>query len=314
MFQKKDLFWGLLAILLALSPTSEAQVAAFHKRGPQIVKRRAPVSNANLVGRPSSNIFGPHGILANPFQSAAREPYNKSLIRAVCRRAANQQQNHPTFPGKERVDAVIFDMDGTLLDSLPAWGNACADYLRTRGIELPEEMNQKIKTMSLREGAQYLKEQFNLAEPAEELIQAALGQVRQHYATDILAKPGVLPLLEHLKKQGIRVCVATSSDKEFARLAFERLGLMPYIDFIISCDDVGHGKYSPAIYNEAVMRLGASKTRTLVVEDALYAVETAKKAGFITAGIAESYHPLQHEHQRRHVADYFFVSWEHGVR
>lgn len=214
------------------------------------------------------------------------------------------------FPGKDRIDAVIFDMDGTLLDSLPAWDHAAAKYLQTRGIELPEEIDEHIQHLSLIEGARYIKEQLNLPDSPEDLLENTLAVVRRQYLTDILPKPGAEKLLQTLYAQGIKIGVATASDTALAKAAFERLNLMQYIDFIIACDDVGQGKHAPLIYETALARLGTSKKRTLVVEDALYAVETAKKAGFPTAGVYDPFHPAEQTAQVKNTADYFFVSFE----
>ena len=228
--------------------------------------------------------------------------------------AQTQRYDRTQFPGKDRIDAVIFDMDGTLLDSLPAWDHAAARYLQTRGIKLPEEIDQHIQHLSLTEGARYIKEQLHLPDSPEDLLANTLALVRRHYLTDILPKPGAAEVLQKLHAQGIKVCVATASDTALAQAAFERLHLMQYIDFIIACDEVGQGKHSPLIYETALSRLGTSKSRTLVVEDALYAIITAQKAGFPTAGVGEPYHPEHHEYRVAHTADYFFSSLANSIR
>ncbi|MBR4592659.1 MAG: HAD family phosphatase [Elusimicrobiaceae bacterium] len=235
----------------------------------------------------------------------------KVLVPPLVVRAAVQAQplGKNVFPGKEQIDAVIFDMDGTLLDSLPAWDHACAKYLRTRGIEMPEEMDAHIKKLSLLEGARYIIDNLGLPDSPEELLAATLDSVRMHYLTDILPKPGAVQLLKELKAQGIKISVATSSDKELAQAAFTRLGMMEYIDFIITCDDVGTGKREPAIYEAALYLLGTQKSRTLVVEDALYALKTAKKAGFLTAGVWDASYETFHEQQLQTTGDYFFKSF-----
>lgn len=225
-----------------------------------------------------------------------------------------QHNESAKFPGKDRIDAVIFDMDGTLLESLAAWDHAAARYLQTRGITLPEEIDEHIQHLSLLEGAQYIITQLNLPDTPEDLLENTLALVRRHYLTDILPKPGAAELLQSLKRQGIKICVATASDTALAQAAFERLHLMQYIDFIIACDEVGQGKHSPMIYETALKRLGTSKNRTLVVEDALYAVQTAKAAGFLTAGVYEPFHPADQEDLVKSTADYFFESFEQSMQ
>lgn len=191
------------------------------------------------------------------------------------------------LPGKKEVDAVIFDMDGTLLNTLWAWKNSTSNFLRSRGIEPLENIDAEMAALSLLEGARVLKERYGFKESPEELLEEVLATVRKFYEEDAMPKPGVPGVLQALKKQGIKICVATASAREFAEAAFKRTGLMEYIDFIITCDEVGVGKQNPLVYETALKKLGTDRKRTLVVEDALHALQTAKKAGFPTAGVYE---------------------------
>ena len=100
------------------------------------------------------------------------------------------------------------------------------------------------------------------------------------------------------------MAVATASHADFARKALERLELMNYFEFIITCDEVGVGKTSPLVYEEAIKRLGVEKARTVVVEDAPYALKTARAAGFKTIGVAEEHYRTEFP-QLKKVADLF---------
>ena len=227
---------------------------------------------------------------------------------------AQREALRKRFPGKDKIDAVIFDMDGTLLDSIPAWDHAATKYLQTRGIDLPEEIQNHVKHLSLLEGARYIKEQLNLPDEPEVLLAGTLDIVRGRYLYEVPAKPGAEEVLKTLHAQGIKICVATASDPELAFGAFERLGLLQYIDFVIGCDEVGVGKQSPAVYEAALRRLGTARERTLVVEDALYAVETAKAAGFPTAGVPDPVYSAPLIEILQSTADYFFSSLENSLK
>ena len=327
MFKYKNWLWGsfllLLGIGLPATGWAQGQVVSRGARAfkPFQVKWQIPPTlvKGPLVGGVSVRSFSLPPVTGAVQSVLDRRAWETQFIRQIVQRSpavasANSAVVERTvFPGKDRIDAVIFDMDGTLLDSLPAWDHAAAKYLHTLGVELPKEMEIHIKKISLLEGAHYLKEQLHLTQTPQELLDGTLAYVRQQYLTSIPPKPGVIHLLRVLHAQGIKISVATASDRALAMRAFERLGLAPYIDFVIDCDEVGVGKLSPDIYEEALRRLGTEKARTLVVEDALYALKTAKAAGFPTAGIAEPFHIQLHQEELQREADYFFSSFENSL-
>lgn len=217
------------------------------------------------------------------------------------------------FPGKQEVDAVIFDLDGTLLDSLSAWEHSGTNFLRTQGITPPEGLDEVLVKMSLMDGARLLKGMYDLPQTPEEILRLTLEPIRRRYFENIAAKPGVEETLRYLKKQGVKLCIATASDRELAEAALTRLGLLDTFEFIITCDEVGIGKKSPAVYEEALRRLGTDKARTLVAEDARYALETAQNAGFMTAGVADSHTPAPDARQMRETADFYVENFIDGI-
>lgn len=188
---------------------------------------------------------------------------------------------------------AVFDMDGTLIDSIPWWDRLVPDFLNTFGIRATAELNQEMAAMSMQESGIWLKEKFSLAEPAEEIVQELCTRIGKHYAEDIPLKPGVEEWLSYLKEHGVRMCVATASSAELGRPALVRNGILPYFDFMVDCGMVGVGKTSPAVYELAVEKFGASTSECVVVEDAAFALKTAKNAGFLTIGVYESSEPDQ---------------------
>ena len=226
-----------------------------------------------------------------------------SLPRSFSPLPATQLKSYALL-SKQNADAFIFDLDGTLLHSLDAWKNAASNYLKTRGIDLPPALQVKVEQMSLMDGARVLKERYHFEESPEELVAATIRPVGEHYYKDIPAKVMVPALLSYLHSQGIKMAVATASHADFARGALERLGLLDYFEFIITCDEVGIGKTNPRVYEEALARLGAEKVRTVVVEDAPYALKTAHEAGFKTIGVAEEHYQNEMPQIQR-IADLF---------
>ena len=182
----------------------------------------------------------------------------------------------------------IFDMDGTLVDSMPAWKSLSRDYLEARDRHPTLEQLIRMGPMTMLEGASYLMETFGLEGPPEEIAREMNAIMETHYRTDLPLKPGVEQYLKQLTAKGVRLCVATATAEPLALACLERLGVAEYFDFILSCEAVGKGKTQPDVYLEAARRMGSAPGDTAVFEDALYAAQTAKEAGFYTVGVPEA--------------------------
>lgn len=236
--------------------------------------------------------------ISTVFLGACTFPAGRGPAADVCCRAG------AAFPGKADIDAVIFDVDGTLLDSLSAWEHSGSNFVRSQGIEPDENLDEALAALSLLDGARLIKTRYHLEYTPEEILAETLRPINEHYYKDIQPMPGAAELLARLHAQGIKMAVATAGDKKLAHAALERLGLLPYFEFIITCDEVGVGKTSPAIYEAALKRLGTDKARTLVAEDALHALQTAHAAGFPTAGIEEA-HSASQRADKQAVSTYY---------
>lgn len=181
----------------------------------------------------------------------------------------------------------IFDMDGTLLDSMPAWHNIGKEYLSFLNITPPKNLNEIIAPMSLEESAEYFIERFKINLSVKEIISGVKSLIGDKYKYELKLKPYVKEYLEKLKKDGVIMCVATASPLKLAATALERNGVLEYFTFIASCDEVGVGKNKPDIYYLAASRLNAEPQEIAVYEDADFALITAREAGFYTVGVYE---------------------------
>jgi HAD superfamily hydrolase (TIGR01509 family) len=182
------------------------------------------------------------------------------------------------------IQGAIFDMDGTLLDSMPVWEHASERYLQNKGIKVRERLSDILFSMSMQKGAEYVKENYHLAESVDEIVAGVNNIVYTAYEKEVQPKEGVRELLDTLQVNGIKMAVATSTDRPMVE-ALKRTGLFSYFEQIFTCTEVGKGKVAPDIYYAAADILGTEPKNTLVFEDALYAIGTAKKAGFVTVGV-----------------------------
>jgi len=183
------------------------------------------------------------------------------------------------------IKGAIFDLDGTILDSMFIWDTIGEDYLRSLGREPKENLKETFKTFRLEQAAEYYRENYGVTLSVKEIVDGINKMVEKYYANIVPLKPYIKPFLDNLKTKGIKMCVATVTDKHLAEAALKRLGIINYFSKIFTCADVGHSKEQPHIYREAQKHLGTSKSETIVFEDALYALITAKSDGFVTAGV-----------------------------
>jgi len=183
------------------------------------------------------------------------------------------------------IKGVIFDIDGVLLDSMGIWDDLGARYLRSLG-KIPEEgLNKILFSMSMEQGAEYLNEHYGLNKSVKETVDGIGRMLEDYYFYEVLLKPGAKEVLEFLKSKNIKMAAATSSPRTHIEKALSRNGLLGYIDKIYTTGEVGVSKHSPDIYNLAADFLKTKSEETLVFEDSLYALKTAKEAGYVTVGV-----------------------------
>ncbi len=181
---------------------------------------------------------------------------------------------------------VIFDMDGTLIDSMPYWKRLSSDYLESKGFgTITPELFKRIIPLTMREAASLFIQELGVPGTPESAAQEMYEMIEIRYKNDILLKSGVKEYLTKLRKDGVRMCVASATPEPLVRLCLERLGVLDCFEFLLSCVTVGAGKKQPDIYLEAARRFGSVPEETAVFEDAFYAAQTAANAGFYVVGI-----------------------------
>ena len=205
---------------------------------------------------------------------------------------------------------AIFDMDGTLIDSMGFWKNLATEYLTSKGIaEIPGEILERIKPMTMSESAGLFQTVFGLTGDVEAEMNAMM---EGHYRHDIPLKSGVKAYLQRLHSRGVRMCVASATAEHLMESCLTRLGVRSYFDFLLSCETVGEGKRSPLVYHVSAGRLGAAPAETAVYEDALYAVRTAKEAGFHVIGVYDDSAAGNWKTIEK-LADEIILNWEEAL-
>ena len=185
------------------------------------------------------------------------------------------------------IRGVIFDVDGVLLDSMEIWTDLGARYLISIG-KVPEEgLAETLFSMSMEQGAEYLKENYDIDRSAEDIVTGLRNMLRDFYYYEVQAKPGADQLLRAISEAGISITAATSSPREHIERALERNGLLGYISRMFTNSEVGKSKHFPDIYNAAAADMHTAPEETMVFEDSLYALKTAAAAGYHTIGVAD---------------------------
>ena len=188
------------------------------------------------------------------------------------------------------IKGVIFDIDGTLLDSMPLWNNLGERYLRKLGFseEEIEGLSQRISTMPFAEGIRYIKKAYTLNLAEEKIREQLQEMIAGAYCDEIALKAGVKEYLQFLKERGIPCILATAGDAFLATAALKRLKVWEEFQGLLLCEEFNTSKREAKIYFLAMERLSLSRPEeVLVCEDVLHAVKSAKQAGFQVCGILD---------------------------
>ena len=198
-----------------------------------------------------------------------------------------------------RIRGAIFDVDGTLLDSMFIWDTIGEAYLRSIGYQPKENLNETFKNMSLHQAARYYQTEYGVTLSIDQIMDGVNAMLERYYRFEVPLKPGVAELLERLRQDGVKLCIATATDRHLVEAALDRCGVLSCFGEIFTCNEVGHGKDEPDIFEVALRFLGTRREETLVFDDALYAVRTAKEAGFPVAAVYDSHERSQAEVRAR---------------
>jgi HAD superfamily hydrolase (TIGR01509 family) len=205
------------------------------------------------------------------------------------------------------IDAVIFDLDGTLFDSMWMWESIDRDYLRKFGIDLPSDLQKNIEGMSFSETATYFKNYFELPDSLEQIKSDWNRMAWDKYEHEVPVKEGVIDFLIYLKKNQIPAGIATSNSRELVDLIIEKHQLQEYFSSIRTSCEVEKGKPSPDIYLLVAKDLGVEPARCLVFEDVLQGIMAGKNANMKVCAVYDKFSE-KFQKEKMELSDYYVNS------
>lgn len=206
------------------------------------------------------------------------------------------------------IEAVIFDLDGTLVDSMWMWREIDVEYLSQFDIEVPSDLQQAVEGMSFSETAQYFKERFNLPDPVEVIKMEWNNMAWDKYGNEVPLKKGVIEFLEELRSRGIKTGIATSNSKELVEHVLKSLNITEYFDSVRTSCEAKKGKPAPDIYLLVANDLQVDPKDCLVFEDLALGIMAGKGAGMRVCTVFDPYSEDDRD-RKRELADYYIDTY-----
>ena len=209
----------------------------------------------------------------------------------------------------DNYEAVLFDLDGTLIDSMWMWPAIDVEYLAKFGLEVPEDLGRSIDGMGFTETAIYFKERFKIPDSIENIKETWHHMAHDIYCTKVPLKKGVFKFLKFLKSKGIKTTIGTSNSIELANDVVKAVGIHKYFDTVVTACMVSAGKPKPDIYLKAADNLGVAPEKCLVFEDITQGIMAGKNAGMTAIAVEDDYSINQTEEKIK-LADYYIKDFD----
>lgn len=204
---------------------------------------------------------------------------------------------------------AIFDVDGTLLDSMPVWWRASERFFKNHNLEVSYKQFEVYKEMRLEDSLPQIREKFKLDMTVDEMISEFRRLAFEEYRDSVQLKPYAKEYMEKLHKEGVKIAVATSGYEGLCRSAFVRLGVWDMIGARAFSDEVGVDKSHPDVYLLAAERIGVESSQCMVFEDIVKGIEGAKSGGFKTCAVYDESNRGD-TRTLKVIADRYIKSWK----
>lgn len=211
----------------------------------------------------------------------------------------------------ENIKAVIFDLDGTLVDSMWMWKSIDVEYLGRKGIAVPEDIQafqEELEGMGFTETAVFFKNIFQIEDSLEEIKKTWIFMAEEKYCNEVPLKAGVREFLEELRNRNIRIGISSSNSRELIQVVLKAHGIAEYFDCITTCCEVPNSKPAPDVYLKTAEGLQVEPKDCLVFEDVPMGIMAGKNAGMQVCAVEDAYSKRQ-EAEKRRLADYYIEDY-----
>lgn len=209
----------------------------------------------------------------------------------------------------EQKKAIIFDLDGTLMDSMWLWDDIDIEYLGRYGYTPPDDLQKEIEGMGFTETACYFKKRFDLPDTVEEIKREWNRMAYEKYAKEVPLKKGAKNFLRQINEQGLKIGIASSNSRELIMASLRSNGVADYFDCITTSCDVPKGKPAPDVYLRVSDTLGVTPNDCLVFEDVPNGILAGKNAGMEVCAVEDEY-SIDQQGEIKKLADYFIRSYD----
>ena len=205
---------------------------------------------------------------------------------------------------------IIFDLDGTLIDSMPVWRGTGSGFLNNHNFPVPENLMEVVKTQTIWQTAEWFRTELGVPMEAEDIVNEIVESVVEAYRHTIPLKDGAMEYLEKMKQEGVEMCILTASEADYILPALDRLDIRKYFSHVLTCTELGEYKNDGKAYLKTMDLMGGTLEETVVFEDAYYAVKGAKSVGFPVYAVLDEVVREDDIDKIKETADHYFHSYK----